>query len=185
MLYCWLVCCRIGALSCRCIVVLFCWCVLLSLIIFLYILTQQLLQCRSNFFVRHKENLKQQLLMKIQTKKLLQIIKLSNILINLEEPIGYPAHTGLIFPSVCPFVHPSGIWKIYILNIGIKIKKSHLSVVSSLRIPIPMLLYCKLVSNTKNYFPPQPKNWHNSTSHVHCKVHPLLHVGWRNFFPLS
>jgi hypothetical protein len=27
--------------------------------------------------------------------------------VNLEEPIGYPAHTRLIFLSVCPSVHPS------------------------------------------------------------------------------
>ncbi len=145
-------------------------------------MTQQLMQCRSNFFVRHRENLKQHLLMKIQNKKLLQMMEFSNILINLEEPIGYPAHTGLISPSVYLFVRPSGIQKTYILIVGIKIKKSCLSVISSLRIPIPMLLYCKLVSNTKKYFPPQPKNCHNGTSHIHRQVHPLLHVGWRNFF---
>ncbi len=103
--------------------------------------------------------------MKKQNKKLLQMMEFSNILIYLEEPIGYPAHTGLISLSVRSFVRPS--------------------VLLSLPIPIPMLLYCKLVSNTKNYFPPQPKNWHNGTSHVHCQVHLLLHVGLKNFFPLS
>jgi hypothetical protein len=36
---------------------------------------------------------------------------ISNILINLEESIGSPAHTGLISPSVCSFVCPSGIQK--------------------------------------------------------------------------
>jgi hypothetical protein len=96
--------------------------------------------------------------MKIQNEKLLQMMEFSNILINLEELIGYPAHTGSISPSVCPFVCPSRIQKAYILNIGIEIKKSHLPVVPSLQIPIPMLLYCKLVSNTKNYFLPQPQN---------------------------
>ncbi len=70
-----------------------------------------LLQYRSNFFVRHRENSKQQLLMKIQKKKLLQMKEFSNILINLEEPIGYPAHTGLISLSVCLFVRPSEMWK--------------------------------------------------------------------------
>jgi hypothetical protein len=49
--------------------------------------------------------------MKIQNKKLLQMIEFSNILINLEEPIGYPFHTGLIYPSVCPFVCLSEIQK--------------------------------------------------------------------------
>jgi hypothetical protein len=49
--------------------------------------------------------------MKIQNEKLLQMIEFSNILINLEELMVYPAHTGLISPSVCPFVHPSGIQK--------------------------------------------------------------------------
>jgi hypothetical protein len=115
MSYCCLVVCRIGVLSCGCIVVLLCWCALLSMIIFLYVIkehsTQQLLQYRSNFIIRHRANSKQQLLMKIQNKKLLQMMEFSNILINLEEPIGYPAHTGLISPSVCPFVHPSGIQK--------------------------------------------------------------------------
>jgi hypothetical protein len=38
--------------------------------------------------------------MKIQNKKLLQMMEFSNILINLEEPIGYPAHTGFFSPSV-------------------------------------------------------------------------------------
>jgi hypothetical protein len=46
------------------------------------------------------ENTKQETLTKME---------FSNILINLEEPISYPAHTGLISPSVCPFVRPSGI----------------------------------------------------------------------------
>jgi hypothetical protein len=85
------------------------------------------------------------------------MIEFSNILINLEGPIGYPAHTGLISLSVCPFVHMFGIQKMYIFNVGIKVKKCHLSIFPYLRIPIPMLLYCKLVSNTKNYFLPQPK----------------------------
>jgi hypothetical protein len=85
-------------------------------------------------------------------------MEFSNILINLEEPIGYLAHTGLISPSVCPFVPLSGIQKTYILNVGVEIKKNHLSVVPSLQIPISTLLYCKFVSNIKNYFPPQPKN---------------------------
>jgi hypothetical protein len=49
--------------------------------------------------------------MKIQIKKLLQMMESSNILINLEEPVGYSAHTGLISPSVCPFVHLSEIRK--------------------------------------------------------------------------
>ncbi len=62
--------------------------------------------------------------MKIQNKKLLQMMKFSNIFINLEELIGYKAHTGLISLSVCPFVRPSGIQKTYIFFIGIKIKKS-------------------------------------------------------------
>jgi hypothetical protein len=96
--------------------------------------------------------------MKIHNEKLLQMMELSNILVNLEEPIGYPAHTRLFSLSICPFLHPSGIQKMYILNVGIKIKKRHLSVVPSLQIPIPMLLYCKLISNTKNYYPPQSKN---------------------------
>jgi hypothetical protein len=82
------------------------------MIIMLYVIkehsTQQLLQYRSNFFVRHRENLKQQLLIKIQNKTLLQMMEFSYILISLEEPIGSPAHTGLISPSVCPFVRPSG-----------------------------------------------------------------------------
>ncbi len=109
-------------------------------------------------------------------------LKFLIICIYLEEPIGYPAHTRLISPSVCPLVHPSGIQKTYILNVGIEIKKSHLSVVPSLRIPIPTLLYCKFVSHIKTYFLLQAKNWHTSTSHVHCRVYPL-HVGWRNFLP--
>ena len=36
-----------------------------------------------------------------------------------------------------------------------------------LKIPIPMchhVLYSKYGSKTKNHFPPQPKNWHNSTT---------------------
>ena len=73
--------------------------------------TQQLLQCRSDFFVRHRENSKQQLLINIQNKKLLQMMEFSKTLINLEEPIGYPAHTGLISPSICPFVHLPRIHK--------------------------------------------------------------------------
>jgi hypothetical protein len=55
------------------------------MIIFLYVIKEhsakQLLQCRSNFFVHHSEHLKQQLLMKIQNKKLLQMMEFSNILI--------------------------------------------------------------------------------------------------------
>jgi hypothetical protein len=39
------------------------------------------------------------------------MMEFSNILINLEEPMGYPAHTGLISPSVCLFVRLSGIQK--------------------------------------------------------------------------
>jgi hypothetical protein len=66
---------------------------------------QQLLQCRS------QGKFKTTLLMKIQNEKLLQMMEFPNILINLEEPIGYPAHTGLISLSVCPFVRPSGIQK--------------------------------------------------------------------------
>ncbi len=87
-------------------------------------------------------------------------------------------------PFVCLSVHLYDhleYKKTWILNTRIKIKKSHLSIVPSLRIPITTLLYWKFVSNIKNYFPPQPKNWHNGTSHVHCQVH-LLRVGWRNRF---
>ncbi len=62
----------------------------------------------------------------------------------LEEPIRYPVHTGLIslsvHPSVRPSVHLSEIQKNEYMNVGIKIKKSHLSVVPSLQISIPMLL---------------------------------------------
>jgi hypothetical protein len=43
--------------------------------------------------------------MKIQNEKLLQMMEFPNILINLEEPIGYPAHTGMI--SLCLSVRPS------------------------------------------------------------------------------
>jgi hypothetical protein len=38
-------------------------------------------QCRSNFFIHHREHSKQQMLMKIQNKKLLQMMEFSNILI--------------------------------------------------------------------------------------------------------
>jgi hypothetical protein len=38
-----------------------------------------MLQCRSNFFVGHREHSKQQLLMKIQNEKLLQMMEFSNI----------------------------------------------------------------------------------------------------------
>jgi hypothetical protein len=72
------------------------------MIIFLYVikdhLTQQLLQCRSNFFVRHREHWKQQLLMKIQNEKLLRMMEISNILIidvkDLRRLQGYT--TGLL-----------------------------------------------------------------------------------------
>ncbi len=70
------------------------------------------------------------------------------IILNLEEPIGYPAHTGLISLSiclsVCPSIHPSICLEYkntLILNVGIKIRVptwSFLSVVCPLWIPIPM-----------------------------------------------
>jgi hypothetical protein len=53
--------------------------------IYLYIIKehskQQLLQCRSNFFVCHMEHSKQQLLMKIQNEKFLLTMEFSNFLI--------------------------------------------------------------------------------------------------------
>ncbi len=75
MLYCCLVVLSSLLLLCWCIVVLLCWCVSSSMLIFLCIIKehskQQLLQYRSNFFVRHRECSKQQLLMKIQKWEIL------------------------------------------------------------------------------------------------------------------
>jgi hypothetical protein len=55
------------------------------MIIFLNVIkehsTQQLLQCRPNFFVCHREHSNEQMLMIIQNKKLLQMMEFSNILI--------------------------------------------------------------------------------------------------------
>ncbi len=81
----------------------------------------------------------------------------------LEEQIGYPAHNGLISPSV-------NYENMSIFNVGIKIRVStwsHLSILHSLEISIATchhVLYTKYRNKTKNHFPPQPKNWHNGTT---------------------
>ncbi len=86
----------------------------------------------------------------------------------LEEPIGYPANTGFISPSVCPFICPLVCLSIHlsarpsvrleykstkILNKGIEIRVhtwSFLSVVHLLWINIPM---CEKIIWV------QPENW--------------------------